>query len=191
MPSLCNERVLGECLFAMYGKASQALIGKDLQHHHSFLPMVCRPARPRPNMRTNILVWTSLMTGPRDSFGLSILGQAFPTIPDTVFEIISNFMKDDNVLFMRQCGVRRFRVDDERIGNFEFATLIVPTTSREMMAEIHDDLLAVGIPCTAARMSQFTTDLLMIIGDRFGFRTVVKIYGWPPDCVLVIAPEED
>jgi hypothetical protein len=159
------------------------------QHHHSFLPMICRPARP--SMRTKILVWTSLMTGPQDRFGLRVLRQAFPAIPDTACEIVSDFIKDDNVLFMRQCGHRFFHVDVERIGNFEFSTLIIPTNSWDMMAEIHDDLLAVGIPSTVARMSQFAVDVLMIMEDRFGCHAVVKVYGWSPDCVLVIAPEED
>ena len=142
-------------------------------------------------MRMGILVWTNLMTGPRDSFGLHILRQAFVTIPDVAFEIVSNFIKDDNILFMRQYGHRFFRVEDERIGDFEFSMLMVPTISWDMMAEIHDDLLAVGIPSTVARMSQFAVDVLMIMEDRFGCHAVVKVYGWSPDCVLVIAPEED
>jgi hypothetical protein len=142
-------------------------------------------------MITNILVWTSLMTGPRDSFGLHILRQAFATIPDVAFEIISNFIKNDNILFMRQCGLRFFRVDDERIGDFEFSMLMVPTNSWDMMAKFHGLLLAEGIPRTVARMSQFASNVLMLMEDRFGFHAVVKVYGRPPNCVLVIAPEED
>ena len=131
------------------------------------------------------------MTGPRDSFGLRVLQKAFPTIPDTAHELVSKFISNDNVLFMRQCGRRFFHVDDERIGDFSFSTLVVPTNSWDMMAQIHDDLLAVGIPYTVQRMSQFADDVLTIIENRFGCRPVVKLYGRPPHCVLVIAPEED
>ena len=141
-------------------------------------------------MRTKILVWTSLMTGPRDSFGLCVLRRAFPSLPATASEIVSDFIRND-VLLMMQCGHNTFHVDDERIGDFKFSMLIVPTNSSGMMREIHDDLLAVGIPYTVARMNQFVTDMLMIMVGRFGFDAVVKVYGRPPSCVLVIAPEED
>ena len=141
-------------------------------------------------MKPNILVWTSLVTGPRDSFGLHILRQAFVTIPDVAFEIVSNFIKDDNILFMRQYGHHSFRLEDELFGNFEFSMLMVPTNSWDMMAEIHNSLIAVGIPCAVERMNQFVSDVVMIMQSRFGFHAVVRIYGRPPYCVLIIAPEE-
>ena len=188
MPCLRDRFVLVASAFAENGNV-EALKLKGFHHHRSFLPMMCRPARP--HMGTNILVWTSLMTGPADTFGLRVLHRAFPSLPDTACQIVSDFIKNDNVLFMLQCSDRMFHVDDERIGDFKFSMLIVPTNSWGMMREIHDDLLVVGIPYTVARMNQFVTDMLMIMVGRFGFDAVVKVYGRPPSCVLVIAPEED
>jgi len=141
-------------------------------------------------MGTDVLVWTSLVTGPADRFGLLVLQRAFP-VPVAALEIVSNFIKNDNVLFMMQRGHRMFHVDDERIGDFEFSMLVVPTNSWDMMGEIHDNLLAVGIPYTVARMNQFVTDMLIIMVARFGFNAVVEVYGWPPGYALVIAPKEN
>ena len=140
-------------------------------------------------MGTNILVWTSLMTGPADTFGLRVLHRAFPSLPDTACHIVSDFIKNDNVLFMFQRGDRMFHVDDERIGDFDFSMLVVPTNSWDMMAEIHDDLLAVGIPYTVARMNQFVNDLLIIMVERFGCNPVVRLGRHETGFSLTIAPE--
>jgi hypothetical protein len=192
MPCLQDRFVLAACAFAENGEGGEALTLKGFHHHRSFLPMMCRPARPY--MGKNILVWTNLMTGPADSFGLLVLHRAFPSLPDTACHIVSDFIKNENVLFMFQRGDRMFHVDHEHIGDFDFSMLIIPTNSWDMIGEIHDDLLAVGIPYTAARMNQFVNDLLIIMVRRFGCNVLVKTCytrgAGSPRCILAIAPEE-
>ena len=90
---------------------------------------------------------------------------------------------------MLQCGHREFHVDSERIGKGNFNLLIVLTNSWDMMAEIHDDLLAVGIPYTVARMNQFVNDLLIIMVERFGCNPVVRLGRHETGFSLTIAPE--
>ena len=118
-------------------------------------------------------------------------------MPQVVLELLENFVKKDNVMFMvirRRHGIDdfgqlQFRIDDPDIGNFRFSTLVIPTNSVSMMVDIHNELLALGAPCEIERMNQFASDVIEIIHD---WDCVANLHycGYPYRRILIIAPEE-
>jgi hypothetical protein len=160
----------------------------------SFLPMIVQPSGP--TLKTRIMIWTSLVVGPRTKFDLLVLKRKFPSIPYEIFDRVGDFIKDDNVLILTvrkkisdRVGQLAFHINDPLIGSFNFAALVIPTNSWLMMNDIYNDLLAVGAPYNRDRMNQFVMDVMEIMNAR-NCIPCLHLVGNPRRRVLVIAPEK-